>query len=307
MALPWLLEVSLFSKSEHHEKIYFFCGAGRETLVQAQAWHGFCHCLRCWCCSLQHSTGRRCLISSWLSSNLFITCLPRAPGPQGVIWRDSSFRNLPLKQLRNKTSGAFLSQMVSEFLGETVWKASKRSIWGKQCRHSYFMFWVHYHAACDMHPANLCWRSWCNAPSCLSKLLDKPCDTWQAGKTSLVVSRSPLTPCNVKFRRSLRQNVFLLGKILLSDGVGSSSLDLIQTSHLSLGLSWLTSCENFISENPKLTSLFAYIFLLFYPKSSFLLFKATSEFMILCIWSNSFVGKYLIFLTNLLLPFLVQI
>lgn len=124
MALPWLLEVSLDSQSEHHEKIYFFYGAGRETLVQAQAWHGLCHCLGCWCCSLQQSTWRRCLISSWLGSNLLSTCLPRAPVPQGVIWRQSNFRNLPLKQLRNKTSGAFLSQMVPEFLGEAVWKAS---------------------------------------------------------------------------------------------------------------------------------------------------------------------------------------
>lgn len=76
--LPWLLEVSLDSQSEFHEKIYF-CGAGRETLMQAQSWHGLCHCLRCWCCSLQHSTRRRCLISSCLGSNLFSTCLPWAP------------------------------------------------------------------------------------------------------------------------------------------------------------------------------------------------------------------------------------
>lgn len=55
----------------HYEKICFFCGAGRETLVQAQAWHGLCHCLRCWRCSLQQSTWRRCLTSSSLGSNLF--------------------------------------------------------------------------------------------------------------------------------------------------------------------------------------------------------------------------------------------
>lgn len=33
-------------------------------------------------------------------------------------------RSLPLKQLRNKTLGAFLPQIVSEFIGDAAWKAS---------------------------------------------------------------------------------------------------------------------------------------------------------------------------------------
>lgn len=78
----------------------------------AQVCHGLCHCLRCWCCSLQHSTWKRCLISSWFGSNLFSLCLTRAPAPQDV---NSNFRNLPLKQLRYKTSGHFFYRWSLSF------------------------------------------------------------------------------------------------------------------------------------------------------------------------------------------------
>lgn len=125
------------------------------------------------------------------------------------------------------------------------------------------MFLVQYRhilITCGVNPRNLCRRSQYNGPRTLPRHLRYPHDTLEtlvsAGKTSLVKSRSLLTSCNVKFMRSSRHNIFLLGKNL-SGEAARPSLDLIQTGHLNLGLSSPASCEDLISEIPKLTSLFA--------------------------------------------------
>lgn len=72
-------------------------------------------------CNTLHG-GFVCLAAGWFDS--ISTRVPWAPVPQGVILSCGRLRNLSLKQLRNRTSGAFLSQKVSDSLGETGWKAS---------------------------------------------------------------------------------------------------------------------------------------------------------------------------------------